>query len=93
MSEWGPWIEHDGKGCPVPVGTYLHLVSKCGFHQHGYVKRLKPGCGYFFWDWVIAKWGHDKHCIVRYRIRKPRGLQILEERLAEIDSPIQEVTA
>jgi hypothetical protein len=23
--EWGPWIEHDGRGCPVPAGTLVTL--------------------------------------------------------------------
>lgn len=86
--EWGPWIAHNGGGCPVPIGTIVHAV----FHCPGWDLRKVPdaddpsiieiGC-----DWVIkpvlvgngATWDR---WIVRYRIRKPKGLTILQ-RIAE----------
>lgn len=90
MSEWGPMIEHDGKCRPVPFGTYLHVVAKCGEEQFGFMKNTAGNqYSYFEWHAVIAAFGSDDRCIVRYRIRRPKGLQILETILSEI--PVKEV--
>ena len=96
MSEWGGWVLHDGKGCPVN-GMYIRVVGETVdgdlFEQEGWCRNIDLTA----WDWSnFGKWD-DKHNwitsrVLRYRIRKPRGLQILEEQLAEIDAPIQKVT-
>ena len=89
--EWGPWIEHDGKGCPC-VGQivecrwmdYDGTVSAEGYLE-GPVGIARGGpC----WTWrvvagvPIAAPGFS--AIIRYRVRKPRGLVILEQLLATI---------
>ncbi len=78
--EWGPWIEHDGKGCPC-VGEFVHTV-----HHHGYeFLGIAGSGGGRSWDWSNAPWYSR---IIRYRIRKPRGLTILEgllENLPEME--------
>lgn len=28
MSDWTPWTEHDGKGCPIPVGTIIEVEGR-----------------------------------------------------------------
>lgn len=88
-AEWGPWIEHDGKGCPC-VGVPCEVIfrwgsSELGDETPGSIPH-KPGPS---WFWVL------KHgapiCIdakyppiIRYRIRKPKGLAILERLLREL---------
>ena len=79
-AEWGPWIEHDGKGCPVPVGTMIEMeaASPSGVRERAIVvvrnaaQRL----------WVNPN-AHG-FCIICYRIRKPRGLTILENLITDL---------
>ena len=92
---WGPWIEHDGKGCPCP-GAYVGVVRE--FRGAG---EIIAGAQF---DGTEARWGSSWHWavqpvnelgqhwdrILRYRVRKPRGLAILEERLALVGAPQRE---
>lgn len=84
--EWGPWIEHDGMGCPVPNGTYVAAkFFSSGEVLEGPVEQgpyNNDGC----WDW---QWAMPRNwdCIVFYRIRKPRALIQLQDLIADIDVP------
>lgn len=77
--EWGPWIEHHGKGRPVPHGTYLHVITKSGFEEIGRLRYEGDGATYFEWEAVLRAFNSSDLCIIRYRIRKPRALQQLRE--------------
>ncbi len=77
--EWGPWIEHDGKGCPC-LGQVVHAVFKNGAELIG-VAGSRTGAS---WTWALQ----NGVPLVRYRIRKPRGLTILEELLADLPAPV-----
>ena len=78
--EWGPWIEHDGRGYPSDViGAFCQVFAIC--RNRGEFGPCEPFkcmgryvCG--------GSWNWDNHPgttkITRYRIRKPRGLTILE---------------
>lgn len=83
-AEWGPWIEHDGKGCPCR-GQFVHMVY------------AEPGITVGTGEWGdeefgIAEsdgswlWRFDYVPIIRYRIRKPRGLTVLEGILREVET-------
>lgn len=75
--EWGPWVDHDGKGCPLPVGMIFE--GKYEWLPGRFMMRLRavepdmPA-----WDW--RNWGRVMPCgrkqsvLRRYRIRKPRAL-------------------
>ena len=81
QDEWGPWIEHDGQGCPV-VGQYVQVVAEWKDHitgSDGLVVRPGPD---WYWRNFPKTW-----MVRRYRIRKPRGMAILESILA--DTPEQ----
>ena len=92
--EWSPWIEHDGKGCPCR-GQFVHVVFKrgrgffIGGGQGSYLGKREwigitnPSYGHGSWDW-------NSGCnpVIRYRIRKPRGLTILENLIAELPAPV-----
>ncbi|OOY15084.1 hypothetical protein BMI85_16185 [Thioclava sp. DLFJ4-1] len=89
---WGPWIEHDGKGCPVPVGTICHLVWRDGLEIIANVE----GSGSWVWGDLRYSstsgrnsYGEPLVPIVRYRIRKLRGLTILQE-IAAYPQPVRE---
>lgn len=81
--EWGPWIEHDGHGCPC-VGQY----GMAEFDE-GRPKILEgviygfPNAWRFDLPRVYGAWGKA----IRYRIRKPRGMTILENLIADLPAP------
>lgn len=96
--EWGPWIEHDGNGCKVPVGTIVHVFYADGVEFIG-VRRDEffidnSGCAYngprytSSWDWsepgLLVP-------IIRYRIRKPRGMTALQEIVASPERELEGV--
>lgn len=85
--EWGPWIEHDGKGCPC-VGKYVEVEH---YHfYHGEARRMIIPCvnGENGWD----NRPNDSN-VIRYRIRKPRGMAILESILTDLPMPTERVDA
>ncbi len=76
--EWGPWINHDGSGCPVPVGTYIHAIEiNCNHKTDEKEGWLSPK-GYMSKCWVMKDPYGPMTQILRYRIRKPKGLTILQ---------------
>ncbi len=86
--EWGPWIEHDGGPCPVPVGTICHAIYRSPEYDLSLWLKDHPNVIDVGSDWVIAfAIGNSSvwaRYVVRYRIRKPRGLTILEELLVNL---------
>lgn len=85
--ELGPWVEHDGAGVPVAPGTWCQVETKGGLiledRSHG---PLSPG-GVSLWIWSDIPRRYWFMAIIRYRIRKPRGLVILETLLADLPAP------
>jgi hypothetical protein len=92
--EWGPWVEHDGNGCPC-VGMYVHMVldgiSKIDINtrtQHINGGRelvgIASGGRSWFWDKSLRK-------IIRYRVRKPKGLKMVEELIQNLPAPTKEM--
>jgi hypothetical protein len=75
---WSRWIVHDGKGCPLPGGTVVEIVSEDGF---GFARRemaTVSGESYSSWNW---KYYPELKRIIRYRALRPRGLRMLQESL------------
>lgn len=92
MSEWGPWIEHDGSKQPVPPGTYIQVFfdvdcSKCvNLNGWRYVsKHVLEG--------IVGRTDfsrrQDMWPLIRYRIRKPKGLTTLTDILREVENTKQ----
>lgn len=96
--EWGPWIEHDGKSKPAD-GTVVHVVYATGTEMVRCVGVTKSGIAKTrrqlnYWGPTYASawlWAEPGRCapIVRYRIRKPRGLTLLEDLIADLPAPVQ----
>ena len=79
---WTDWITHDGKGCPC-VGWYGRVEDDKMQSQEGV-------CGLYgdqSWDWSNAP---RLSRIIRYRIRKPKGAEMLERICQDTDTPIME---
>lgn len=97
QDEWGPWIEHDGNGCPC-VGEYAHTVKINGNEWFGiagvnaiaiFGSANVPGSA-----WVHKRAiGYDNNWVIRYRIRKPRGMAILESIMTDLPMPTKRVDA
>lgn len=87
--EWGPWQTHDGKGCPVQVGTWVRGVDRIGIDE---TWRVGFYGGQYCWDegWNCWLWqSHPRPVdIIRYRIRKPRALLQLIDMVTNL--PVRE---
>ena len=84
MSEqWGPWIEHDGKGCPC-LGQWVKAVFHNGNVWEGIAGSSQGGGK--SWDWSS---GSPYSRLIRYRIRKPRALQDLIKLVEELPEGVE----
>ncbi len=83
--EWGPWIEHDGKGCPLAIGQIAEIVHE---NASGYISQYvtKPIAFTDHPDWDhrnfrrVRIWrGLEGLCgrVLRYRVRRPSALRRL----------------
>lgn len=87
--EWGPWIEHDGKPCPC-LGEWVRCEMETNPGKFVVLEARAGSMGAWSWDW---KWwgkfppGERERTarVLRYRIRKPRGLVILREVAREVE--------
>lgn len=82
--DWGPWVVHDGRGCPLPAGTIVEVVCEDRF---GFALRrilTVHGGDYSSWNWAHYP---KLMRVIRYREKKPKGLQLLETRLKTQDTP------
>ena len=97
QEEWTEWFEWRGGNCPVSPRDWAHLIfddedefigtnegggmSACGF-------TVAAG-GDSGWTWTEAYElgrGGDAR-IIRYRIRRPKGMSILHQILADLPAP------
>lgn len=107
MSEWGPWIDHDGKGCPV-VGKYIQVEAQSTTGKwaksdlmiscDGYKALFEYMCrkGEPAWDWEhfgkVSKSGQRVPRIIRYRVRKPKGMEMLDKILRDVGDAFKNKT-
>ena len=89
--QWGPWIEHDGKGCNC-LGEYVQTRWEdlydglCAWA--GIVTPLWETA----FDWANygteAADGQTWGRVIRYRIRRPRGMEVLDAVLADMPEQV-----
>lgn len=83
--EWGPWIEHGGRGCPLAAGAPVYVACADGVQEDG------TACGHSYsgWHWeYVALMGRPGLRVLRYRIRKPRGMVVLESLLVDLPEQV-----
>lgn len=83
---WGPMVEHDGKGCPV-VGQYVRAWCADGYVSEALVgpTAARPRVGHHsLWIWRTVPRLDWPLRIVRYRVRRPRGMEVIEKLLAQL---------
>lgn len=72
---WSQWFEHGGVGCPC-VGYYAQLV----YAEYPFkAEAIVTGGLSWYWD-------SGYNPILRYRIRKPKGLALLQESLYRLNT-------
>ena len=87
--EWGPWIEHDQNGCPESVINRFCEIEFWGVTRNlgaPYSKSgiITPPMSRAL-DWIVSHPADMRAVmIIRYRIRKPRGMVVLERLLADL---------
>jgi len=98
-AQWGPWIDHDGKGLPVPICTLgeamlrsnrvFSFYAGCGFISGGrhFLADSKHGSA---WVWGSAPPLYRCYEVVRYRIRKRCSLRDLIELVENLPAPERE---
>ncbi len=90
-SEWGPWVDHDGKGCPVigrlvqvrlsGYSSVIEIVAGDEARAAGVCVNTSPDSA-----WEGERWQtRFRHgFVLKYRVKKPRGMKILEGILAGV---------
>lgn len=87
--DWGPWIEHDGSGFPVPIGTLVHRVfdnevdfigGKDASPTREIIDPLRQS-EEGSWDWSKSRRCHLGTIprVVRYRIRRSAAFKSLQK--------------
>lgn len=92
--EWGPVVIHDGKGCPIPVGTLVRIKF---FDKDAPITGLVVGNKGGSWIWGDPKdkatWSKSvdgKLClpVIEYQLKKPlrteKGMSILKSILDQV---------
>lgn len=98
-AEWTDWIEHDGKGFPVAIGTLVHrkFDEKIDLYEgepctptDEIIERLSES-ELDAWLWVLPRWHPigEVARVIRYRIRKPRALRDLIKLVETLPAPVQ----
>lgn len=95
--EWGPWIDHDGKGCPC-VGR----IVKVQFVDLEVRDITAADTGIWLWTdpeepqrgWFrgVDELGinYASVPVIRYRIRRPRALLQLIDMVENLPAPVRE---
>lgn len=81
--EFGPWIEHDGKGCPCP-GARVRVVALGIWGGVIEAEGVAGSDGGDSWDWRNSTWCAR---VIRYRIRRPPALRLLIDIAENIPAP------
>ncbi len=98
--EWGPEIVHDGNSVPVPVGTIVKIVRRNGVvhvvkvgaqavnRESGELIPLNREFSHKTNLWVWGSTGMPPHEVLSYQVKKPKGLQILEQIVLSTNIPV-----
>ena len=92
--EWGPWIEHRGDGCPV-VGRVVEVVFRYGGREGPFIAGKGGGPDHLRGHPLTDNWVHlpKPTDVMQYRLRRPRGMEVLDRILAEVDATPPKVPA
>jgi hypothetical protein len=81
FEEWGRWIKHDGKGCPMPMGTHSQAKCRDGSHHEGRTGQCDYG-PVNAWLWADGA-PQGPGDVMEYRMRRPPAIEALARIAAE----------
>ena len=77
--EWGPWVDHGaGSKCPVDVGLFIEALHITRRGETPLCRGMVTLNIYNSACWEMADAYGSHAMITKYRIRKPRGMAVLE---------------
>lgn len=85
---WGRVIEHDGRAESVPLGMYVRVQSANGAVCEGWLtdrRSVEPPPEWrsrWVWATLLPRDWHLR--FVRYQVRRPRGMEVLDRCLAQL---------
>jgi hypothetical protein len=81
--QWGPWIEHDGRGCPVK-GQWVQVRDGTGWESEPYrAHTLNTDCHVDGWDYATIPLDWWDARVTDYRVRHPCIEDMLPAETAE----------
>jgi hypothetical protein len=99
--EWGPWIEHDGMGCPVKPGETVMIEVDTTEAIKGGIRGVYGPFVIDFGPISVSLWNRvdyeARECrfhgiigkgIIRYRVRRPRVAEWLQSIPVDIKEPV-----
>lgn len=84
--EWSEWFLHDGRGCPVPIGTMVWRVFEAPLEDGSGIEDISRVEAHELDSWSGRPFAMQ---VIRYRIRKPKGLTILEGLLENLPKEVE----
>lgn len=89
--EWGPWVRHHGQGMPVQAGTVVEVVTFDAIRPAKGEVRSRVGVAGVdlvkSWSWATSRNYTKSLPIDLYRVKRPKGLEVLQGLLVEIPKP------
>jgi len=86
--EYGPWIDHDGRGRPVPVGTVVEVEAENITGLVTVITSVAMADAGSAWDWSSVCLDQPWRA-TRYRVRKPRGMTVLDRILTSVSETVE----
>ena len=93
-AEFGPWIEHDGKGCPCRgqwvmsenrIGLQaIHIAEGRAVYYDGTPTEITAYTIGSAWEWGAEQRLSD---VIRYRLRRPQALRDLITLVETLPAP------
>ena len=78
------WIKHDGKGCPLPNGTPVHVILADGQEHIGFVCRSDEPVN--VWHWADC----DYYAVPEWRLTHYRILRNVTTEIVETENEHQD---
>lgn len=90
-ADWGPWVDHDGRGCPVVGRVWIAVQAQA--QDFPTISDEDWADRYAAEAWDASSWGKRDTdgvmwgVIIRYRVRRPKALRDLIALVETLPAP------